>query len=67
MLSAWVVWTTDVSVAIFSPTIIDSTRSKWISMEYTGTADASTVSSPTNGSDTKHWVQILPDILKPPM
>lgn len=65
--NAWVSCITDDSVAIFSPNKMDSTLSKWMSMDWIGTAEASTVSSPSIGSDKQHWVHILPVIRKPPI
>lgn len=64
---AWVSCITDDSVAILSPIKIDSTLSKWMSMDRIGTAEASTVSSPPIGSDKEHWVHILPVIRNPPI
>lgn len=64
---AWVVCIKDVSVTILSPRRIDSTRSKWMSMEEMGTADTSTVNSPLTGSNKEHRVEILPVIRKPPV
>lgn len=64
---AWVVWIKEDSVTIFSPNNIDSTRSMWMSMDWTGIADASTVNSPTIGSESEHWVHIFPVTRKPPV
>lgn len=65
-LYACVVWIKEVSVAIFSPIKIDSTRNKWMSMDRIGTGDASTVNSPLRGSSSEHWEHILPVTRKPP-
>lgn len=65
-LLACVVWIKEVSVAIFSPTKIDSTRNKWMSMDWIGTEDASMVNSPARGSNREHWEHILPLTRKPP-
>jgi hypothetical protein len=63
---ACVLWISEVSVAIFSPALTDSTRKSWRSIERMGTVELSTVNSPVIGSDSAHRVATLPVIRKPP-
>lgn len=67
VIHAWVVWINEVSVTILSPARMDSTRSKWISIDLTGTADFSILSSPLRWSDKELCVAIFPVTRKPPV
>lgn len=63
---AWVLWISEVSVAILSPEATDSTRRSWRSIEHMGTAECSTTISPSTYFDREHRVATRPMTLKPP-